>query len=625
MAPAPTIIVTASKLHADDIGSVVALSVLHPEARIWGPSTLADALRPTGTSTVSPTSLPTLLRWARGGRLLVVSTTHSAELGALQSHLTQFTDARCYVAAPSADGDLRRAPLPAAASCTAALVAGFTEASQVPSPAQATAMLSGILARTARLTSAATTAIDRSAAAQCRGWGAFELDPHPVHPAPAASLPVERLHQALGRGWPMVGDLGALAVAQGITPWLVGGGVRDLLQGRPVRDIDVVVEGDAPALAHAAAHRLGGTALAHAPFGTAKWTPSLWPVTEEPIDIATARSETYAQPGALPTVAPATLEDDLYRRDFTLNAMAICLHPDRLGEILDPFNGRRDLEEGVLRVLHDRSFEDDPTRAIRAVRFAARLGLTLAPHTRQLLAAAVGSGVFGALSVDRLGAELDRLLQERDPVVGLRTLDSWGLLPVFHPTWTIDALLLRRLASVMQSWETLVDRDGPLAVPRRADCAWVVLAGGLPPAQRPTSSALIPGTKDRRARFVSGPEPLQAALDALTRDNRPAQVAATLQPLDAVQWLVAHGLSSAHPQVVEVQARLEWWRTRGRHVQSAVDGRWLMAQGHQPSPHFRTALAAAQAAAWNGASTAEQQAAALHVLRTEPDEPQRRD
>ena len=622
MAPAPTIIATASTVDADDVGSIVALSMLHPEARIWGPPALTLALTDAGVERSSPLPLAVLLEWARGGVLLVVSTGHAAQLGELQSHLGQFARIQCYARSHAGDGDLPRAPMPAAASCTAGLVSLLQSAGMVPSPAGATAMLRGIHSRTSRLTSPDTTPFDRDAAAQCHAWGA-SVSGQPSAPSrtnvpgrmDSAAISAETLRHALGRGWPAVRDLGSLAVEQGITPWLVGGGVRDLLQGRPVRDADVVVEGDAPALARTAAARLGGRALAHAPFGTAKWTPPDWSDRDEPIDIATSRSEIYAQPAALPTVAPAPLERDLHRRDFTLNAMAVCLHPSRLGAVLDPFQGRRDLEAGVLRVLHDRSFEDDPTRAIRAVRFASRFGLTLDPHTRALLDAAVQIGAFGALSVDRLGAELDRLLQERDPVLALRTLQDWGLLPVFHPSWTLGAPLLDQLARVMQAWQTFVDRGSGSAVPSRTDCAWVMLAGGLQPALRPESAALIPGTKARRARFIAGPEPILAALDALTPNARPAAVAHGLQVLDDVQLVVAQGLAPDHPNADSLEAHLQWWCNRGRHIRSTVDGRWLMQQGHQPSPHFRSALAAAQDAAWNGEHPADQKAAAMGALQ----------
>ena len=159
--------------------------------------------------------------------------------------------------------------------------------------------------------------------------------------------------------------------------YLVGGAVRDLLLGRPRADVDLVVEGDAGALAE----RLGGAEKEHERFGTVKVE-----IDRHEVDLASARTETYPEPGALPVVAPAeSVEADLARRDFTINAMAIPL--DGEARLIDPRGGREDLEI-VPRVLHGRSFEDDPTRAIRAARYASRYGFTLEPETDRLLRSA---------------------------------------------------------------------------------------------------------------------------------------------------------------------------------------------------------------------------------------------
>lgn len=196
--------------------------------------------------------------------------------------------------------------------------------------------------------------------------------------------------------------------------FLVGGAVRDLLLGRSRADVDLVVEGDATALAT----RLGGAGTEHERFGTVKVE-----VDGHELDIATARSETYPQPGALPVVAPArSIEEDLDRRDFTINAMAIPLDGDP--RLIDPRGGREDLERGLLRVLHPRSFEDDPTRAIRAARYASRYGFTLEPETDRLLRRTD----LATVSADRRRAELERLAAEPTGVVGLGLLAGWGVI-----------------------------------------------------------------------------------------------------------------------------------------------------------------------------------------------------
>ena len=148
-----------------------------------------------------------------------------------------------------------------------------------------------------------------------------------------------------------------VAVSEGYEGvYLVGGSVRDILLGEPNFDVDVVVEGDAIALAHALAERLEGRARAHRQFGTAVVLYG----EEERVDVVTARSETYHAPAVLPTVEPGSIDEDLHRRDFTINAMAVSLKGENLGRLVDPFGGREDLEAGRIRILHDRSFVDDP-------------------------------------------------------------------------------------------------------------------------------------------------------------------------------------------------------------------------------------------------------------------------
>ena len=223
--------------------------------------------------------------------------------------------------------------------------------------------------------------------------------------------------------------------------FLVGGAVRDLLVGRDRSDLDLVVEGDAAALAG----RLGGVTISHERFATAK-------VTLEGLefDLASARAESYPRPGALPDVRQASLAEDLARRDFTINAMAVPLH-DR-PELIDPHGGRADLERGVLRVLHDRSFVDDPTRALRAARYAARFGFSVEPRT-EALARRVD---LSTVSEDRVEAELVKLAAEPRARGGFELLERWALLTLAEGAGElIDAVsaLVER-----PPWDRAVDR-----------------------------------------------------------------------------------------------------------------------------------------------------------------------
>jgi len=221
--------------------------------------------------------------------------------------------------------------------------------------------------------------------------------------------PSESLARELARSHP---ELEAVREAGGDPVYLVGGAVRDLLLGRGRTDIDLVVEGDAAALAS----RLGVDVVLHERFGTAKVK-----LDGHELDIATARSEVYPHPGALPVVEPAAIEDDLRRRDFTINAMAIPLRGEP--RLIDPHGGEADLEAGELRVLHPRSFVDDPTRALRAARYCARFDFELEGETEQLLRRADLTKV----SLDRRRAELLRLAAEPRAVRGFELLVGWGL------------------------------------------------------------------------------------------------------------------------------------------------------------------------------------------------------
>jgi tRNA nucleotidyltransferase (CCA-adding enzyme) len=200
-----------------------------------------------------------------------------------------------------------------------------------------------------------------------------------------------------------------LARERGERIYLVGGAVRDLLLGRPVRDLDLVLEGDAPGFAAALAKRLDARAVVvHERFGTA----SLDLPQGIRLDVAATRKETYAYPGALPAVSRgASLPEDLARRDFTIHAMALELSA-RGGVVHDPFGGRKDLAAGRLRFLHPASPTDDPTRAFRAVRYANRLGFSLVPDGRRAVAEALAIGAFDAVSGDRLRRELELIFAE---------------------------------------------------------------------------------------------------------------------------------------------------------------------------------------------------------------------
>jgi tRNA nucleotidyltransferase (CCA-adding enzyme) len=205
--------------------------------------------------------------------------------------------------------------------------------------------------------------------------------------------------------------------------FVVGGTVRDVLLGEERGDdIDLAVEGDAIEFAYLLAAALGGHATPHRKFGTAVVSGG----DEGHVDVVTTRRESYDAPGALPTVEHAELAHDLHRRDFTINAMAASLGPEGLGAIFDPYGGRADLEGGVVRVLHDASFVDDPTRILRGITYEARFGFRFDEHTEALARACIASGHVGDLASSRLRDELVDLLEDQHAADGIRRLGELG-------------------------------------------------------------------------------------------------------------------------------------------------------------------------------------------------------
>jgi len=225
--------------------------------------------------------------------------------------------------------------------------------------------------------------------------------------------------------------LGRLAFDRETSAYVVGGVVRDALLGIASQDLDIVVEEDGTGFAESAAGELGGSVKAHTRFGTAI---VVLPGGRK-IDVASARSESYERPGALPTVASGDVEQDLKRRDFTINSMAVSIAPAEFGELVDLYGGARDLEQGVLRVLTDRSFADDPTRVLRGVRFSARFGFPLEEDTERLLRQAVRDDALSTVSGERIMNEIELILKEREPWPAVERLAEWGILDSIQDGW----------------------------------------------------------------------------------------------------------------------------------------------------------------------------------------------
>jgi tRNA nucleotidyltransferase (CCA-adding enzyme) len=223
--------------------------------------------------------------------------------------------------------------------------------------------------------------------------------------------------------------------------YLVGGAVRDLMLGFAQFDLDVMVEGSAAEAAAKLAARVPGKVNEHERFLTANYEADDGSLK---VDFATARTETYDHPGALPTVTASDAETDLARRDFSINAMALPLWTDAFGEILEYSDAGADLLARVLRVTHDESFRDDPTRLLRLLRYGARLGFTAEPHTEELARAAVEAGAAATVSGARVRDELIDLLKERSAVVAVESMYALGLDRALHESFDADEYLVAR-------------------------------------------------------------------------------------------------------------------------------------------------------------------------------------
>ena len=373
----------------------------------------------------------------------------------------------------------------------------------------------------------------------------------------------------------------AAARGEGLALWWAGGGVRDLLLGRPVVDLDLVVERGAEGVSRRLAASESAEVVLHPRFLSA----TIELADGARIDVATARREVYAAPGALPEVAPATLVEDLGRRDFSINAVALRLEPEP-EEWVDPFGGAADLAAGRLRILHAGSFDDDPTRILRGIRFETRLGFAFDGATEAAARRALAAGRLAALSSDRLRVELEAALESWTALVPAATrMAGIGLL---------DALAgpaprpFERLAAAVRlrerpDWPAPPDGARP-AGPGRLLRLWLAL--GLDDAgRRSLATRLGLGGRDR-AELLDVPTRIAELLAEADAEPEPAlHRVAGRTALAAPEELLLAGAASA--RAADRIARAE---ARRREIALGIDGDDLIAAGVDPGPALGRAL-----------------------------------
>lgn len=400
-------------------------------------------------------------------------------------------------------------------------------------------------------------------------------------------LLAERLSPAL---WAMVQIVSQVTDELDMPVYFVGGLVRDLLLGKSSVDLDMVVEGDAITLVRRLRARYGGDARSHDRFGTAKWmvTPAVWrkvapdaDLTNVPatIDFVTARAEFYTRPTALPEVERGSIKLDLHRRDFTINTLAIRLDGAHLGELLDFYGGRRDLELGLIRVLHSLSFIDDPTRILRAVRLEQRLGFTIESHTAELMTAALP--LLDRVTGDRIRHEIELALREENPIPVMERLAETGVMAQLHPglTWQpATAEAFGRVPPLLADplWRETLQEESP---------AFVYFALWVTPLSATVQDEVMNRLRVRKATRddVNGLEQLLRDLATLPADARPSQWAKALRPHPGRVLLAA--LAALGPYSPASAAIQNYWRS-WRFVRPVINGNDLLAMGIKPGPEI---------------------------------------
>ncbi len=391
----------------------------------------------------------------------------------------------------------------------------------------------------------------------------------------------------------LLSNIAALSTSLKMPCYIVGGFVRDLFLKHPIRDADydIVVEGDALLLGECLVQTYGGKLIKHFQFHTAIWNPENPNFLPSALDLITARKEFYESPGVLPTVTPSTIEDDLHRRDFPINTMALRLDGDCFGEVLDPLNGRRDLADRKIQVLHPRSFIDDPTRIFRAVRYEARYGFEIEATTFSLINDEALT-VLHSLSGERLRHELDLILDEDQAPQALARLATLGVLAAIHPKMPAFDSNLSELLDMDEQLDIRADRRSMgymLWFMEQSEADVILLANRLNFTNELTLA-------------VWSASQLYRGLPHLT-DMKPSEWTHALEKLPPISIYAVYLITQENALL----RYLSFWR----HIKARTSGADLKSRGLAPGPRYGEILSRLRSAWLDGEATSKEDELAL--------------
>ncbi len=381
--------------------------------------------------------------------------------------------------------------------------------------------------------------------------------------------------------------IGEVADKMNDNAFAVGGFVRDLLLKKANLDLDIVIEGDGIGFAKTLAAQLGGRYRTHERFKTAVVLLD----NDFKIDIATARLEYYEYPAAMPTVELSSIKLDLYRRDFTINAMAIHLNPEYFGTLIDFFNSQNDLKQKSIKVLHNLSFVEDPSRIFRAIRFEKRMDFQISPHTKRLIVNAVNMKLFGKSGDSRFLSELKSIFSEENPLPAIQRLAEFDLFqflwPELRPHYQIDRRFLHIMtqSQLAISWFRLLYLD--------ETCRnWVVYLLAVMSRSGVSELSTFCGRFDETPKIteylLDQKKKTEQAMHSLSREkaHKNSQIVESFSGISLEGLLYMMAIARKN----HVKKAISLYVTSLRHVEAALTGNDLMAMGYQAGPQFKKIL-----------------------------------